>query len=206
MDLPEATGWKAATIKDMDSLKKFNVYTFVPRSTIPPGTNIIGSKWVFKRKADRKYKERVGAQGWNLLPGIDCGGVFSLVCSIQHIRMVLAIAADQHWKVLQLGVPTALLNADIEEDAYVAEPPGVDTAGGYPQTMKLLKSLRGLSDLPMNWWNTIDPYLVEIGFEPLKSNTCVYAYTAKKGIVAILNVHVDDLLLPGGDCELLETL
>ena len=45
--------------------------------------------------------------------------------------------------------------------------------------VKLLKSLYGLPDSHINWWNTIDPYLlgvsiVEKGFEPLKSDTCVY--------------------------------
>ena len=65
--------------------------------------------------------------------------------------------------------------------------------------MKLLKSLYGLPDSPMNCWNTIDPYLVEIGFEPLKSDTCAYINTAKKGAII---VHVDDLLLLGGDAVL----
>ena len=42
----------------------------------------------------------------------------------------------------------------------------------------------------MNWWTTIDPYLVENGFEPRKSDTCFYVYTAKKGVVAMLTLYV----------------
>ena len=69
--------------------------------TIPPSTKIIGSKWVFKRKADGAYKALIVAQSWNLVPGIACGGVVSPVCRLRGIRMVLAIAADQNWEVLQ---------------------------------------------------------------------------------------------------------
>ena len=49
----------------------------------------------------------------------------------------------------------------------------------------------------MNWWNTIDPYLVEVRFAPLKSDTCVYIYTTKEGLTIILTLYVDDLLLRG---------
>ena len=144
MELPEAAGCKVATVKGMDSLKELNVYTLIPKWTIPPVTKIIGSKRVCKRKADSTYKARIVAQGWNLVPGIDCGGVSSPVYRLQSIGMVLAIAADLNWEVLQLDVRTAFLKADIERDVYVAEAPGFETTGECPQAMKLLKSLYGL--------------------------------------------------------------
>ena len=87
---------------------------------------------------------------------------------------------------------------------YVAEASGLEITGGATQVMKLLKCLYGLPDSTINWWNTIDPYLVEIGFEPLKSDTCVYIYTAKKGVTIIITLYVDDLFLLGGDAVLLE--
>ena len=42
--------------------------------------------------------------------------------------------------------------------------------------MQLEKSLYGLAQRPGNWFHTIDPVLVDIGFVPLKSDTCVYVY------------------------------
>ena len=51
----------------------------------------------------------------------------------------------------------------------------------------------------MNWCNTIDPYLAEIGFEPLKSDTCVYICTAKRGEIITLSLNIDDVYLLGGD-------
>ena len=46
--------------------------------------------------------------------------------------------------------------------------------------------------------NTIDPVLVEIGFVPLKSDTCVYVYN-RDGVKIILTLYVDDLLLTGNN-------
>ena len=40
---------------------------------------------------------------------------------------MLVIAAEMDWEVRQLDVKTAFLYADIEEEVFVAEPPGVET-------------------------------------------------------------------------------
>ena len=44
---------------------------------------------------------------------------------------------------------------------------------GGELVMQLEKSLYGLAQSPGNWFYTIDPVLVEIGFVSLKSDTCV---------------------------------
>ena len=43
------------------------------------------------------------------------------------MRTVLAIAAEMGWEIRQLDVRTAFLYADIEEEVFVAEPPGFQT-------------------------------------------------------------------------------
>ncbi|CAN0579240.1 unnamed protein product, partial [Ectocarpus sp. 12 AP-2014] len=45
MGLPEAKLWKGATDKEMKSLQDLNVYKLVPRTSVPPGQKVIGSKW-----------------------------------------------------------------------------------------------------------------------------------------------------------------
>ena len=51
--------WKAASDKEVASLKKNNVYTLVPATAVPAGHKIVGSRWVYKVKADKSYKGRV---------------------------------------------------------------------------------------------------------------------------------------------------
>ena len=119
--------WKAASDKEMKSLQDLKVYTLVPRSEVPPGQKVIGSKWAYKVKVDNTHKARLVAKGWSQVPGRDCGGTFAPVCRLQSIRMVLVIAAEMNWEVVQLDVKTAFLYADIEENVFVEMAPGYET-------------------------------------------------------------------------------
>ena len=94
MTLPAKAHWKAASDKEIASLKKNNVYTLVPATAVPAGHEIVGSRWVYKVKADKSYKGRIVVLGWGQVSGVDGGGTFASVCRLQSIRMVLAIAAE----------------------------------------------------------------------------------------------------------------
>ena len=94
MSLSQAAQWKAAADKEIAGLKKHGAYELVPASSVPAGQNVVGSRWINKIKSDDLFKSRLVVLGWTQVPGIDCGGTFALVCRLQSIRMVLAIAAE----------------------------------------------------------------------------------------------------------------
>ena len=58
---------------------------------------------------------------------------------------------------------------------------------------------------PQNWWRTIDPLLVEIGFVLLKSDPCVYIYN-HDDMVIIITLYVDDLPVAGSNIQVIETV
>ena len=62
----------------------------------------------------------------------------------------------------------------------------------------------GLAQSPGNWWKTIDPLLITLEFDPLKSDTCIYMHR-KNGIVIILTLYVDDLLV-GAHIQVIESI
>ena len=64
MTLPDKAHWKAASDKKIASLKNKNVYTLVPAAAVPIGHKIIGSRWVYKVKAEKFYKGRVAVLEW----------------------------------------------------------------------------------------------------------------------------------------------
>eukprot|EP00752_Nemacystus_decipiens_P018060 g16192.t1 len=199
---PDAAKWQAAAEREMKSLSDRKVYELVPRSAVPPRRQRIKSKWVFKRKADGTFKGRVVAQGWNQVPGLDCGSTYAPVCRIQSVRMVACITVEFNLIFDQMDVSTAFLYADIQEEVFVEQPPGfeVKDKDGGEMVTKLKKSLYGLAQSPGNWFNTIDPVLVEIGFVALKSDPCVYLYD-HNGAKIYLTLYVDDLLLAGNDSD-----
>ena len=155
--LQEAKMWKAASDKEFKSLQGLKVYTLAPRSEAPPGQEVIRSKWVYKMKGDSTHKARLVAKGWNQVPSRDCGRTFAPVCRLQSIRMVLAIAAEMNWEVVQLDLKTAFLYADIEEDVFDEMAPGYETKNKkeVQLVMKLGKSLYGLAQSPQNVWKTL---------------------------------------------------
>ena len=104
MGLPEAALWKAASDK-MTSLELHHVYD--PSTSIPAGQKSVGSRWVFKLKADKSFKGRLVIQGLGQVAGVDCGGTLAPVCRIQSIRMVLSTAVEFDWDILQLDVQTS---------------------------------------------------------------------------------------------------
>ena len=63
MESPQVTKWKEAINKEMDSLRKHAVFNLESPDSVPPEHKAIGTKWVFKVKADHTLKGRVVVQG-----------------------------------------------------------------------------------------------------------------------------------------------
>lgn len=117
------------------------------------------------------------------------------------------------------------LEEPVEEEVNVPMVPGYekdDPATGDPPSMELQKSLYGLRQSPLSWCNTIDDVLGRIGFTPLRfrsmhlhlhqqrqhqnhshGKTVITALGSRK-VVALLNIHVDDIFLGGADMATLE--
>ena len=110
--------------------------------------------------------------------GRDSYGTCASACSLQSIRMVLAIAAEKNREVFQVDVNPAFLYASLEEEEKVL----VEIAPGFVQfttdgvryVIDLQTSLYGLAQSPRNRWKTIDPKLIEIGFVPLNGQLRVH--------------------------------
>ena len=134
------------------------------------------------------------AQGWNQVHGLDCGSTFSPVCRLQSVRIFVAITVEYDLDMDHMDVSTAFLYADIQEKVFVEQAPGVvkDKDGGE-LVMQLEKNLYGLAQSPGNRFHTTDPVLVDIGFVPLKFDTCVYVYN-REGVKILVTLYVDDLL------------
>ena len=207
MTLPAKAHWKAAFDKEVASLKENNVFTLVPATAVSAGHKIIGSRWVYKVKADKSYKGQVVVLGWGQVPGVDCGGTLAPVCSLQSIRMVLAIAAEFDFECWQRDYNTAFLNTKVEREVYVKMAPEYEEFhnDGVPMVMRLLRSLYGLRQSPRCWYGTVDEHVVEIGFTSLKRDPYVYIYS-EGGAIYVLTLYVDDVLLLGKDRKVLERI
>jgi hypothetical protein len=167
-------------------------------ATLPRGRKTIGCKWVYKIKRDNegvviRYKARLVAKGFSQKEGIDYGEIFAPVAKYKTIRMLLGIASKNNLVLGQLDVKTAFLNGILKEEIYMELPKGYPTKP-VGVVCKLIKSLYGLKQSPMEWNSALDQYLLSIGFKPTAADPCLYVRNIKEELV-LLAVYVDDIVV-----------
>ncbi|KAK8916316.1 hypothetical protein KSP39_PZI023164 [Platanthera zijinensis] len=201
----DANQWELAMVDEMESLRKNQTWGLCK---LPKGRKAIGSKWVFKQKvkADgtvEKYKARLVAKGFSQVEGVDYDEIFSPVAKLTSIRMVLSIAAVHDLEIEQMDVKTAFLHGDLEEEIYMRQPEGFEAKGKEDLVCRLKKSLYGLKQSPRMWYQKFDTYMLEVGFERLNSDHCVYIQ--RKGEhFTFLTLYVDDMLLVGNSVKMIQ--
>ena len=175
MKSPQWKDWQGAIQKEMDALKYQDVYKLVNISSVPKGEKIIVSRFVFKQKADGRFKARLVVQGHVQEPGIDYRRSYAPVCRIGSIWTLLAIACEHGWPVWQMDVVVAFRQSLIDKDVFVEPALGQypkDSKTGEVMVYKLQRSLYGLPQSSVLWYDTIDGVLVVIRFRPTQSNPC----------------------------------
>ena len=65
-----------------------------------------------------------------------------------------------------MDVKSAFLNCKIEEEAYVAQPPGFEDPKHPDMVYKLKKAMYGLKQAPRAWYDTLKDFLKSKGFIP----------------------------------------
>ncbi|GKA72818.1 retrovirus-related pol polyprotein from transposon TNT 1-94, partial [Tanacetum coccineum] len=127
-----------------------DVWDFVP---LPKNQSIIGTKWVFRNKLDEngivsRNKARLVAQGYSQQEGIDYDETYALVARLESIRLLLAIACANDFKLFQMDVKSAFLNGFINKEVYVAQPLSFIDFEKPNYVYKLKKALYGLKQAP----------------------------------------------------------
>ena len=147
----DAAKWDAALKKEYESCTTgHNVWSLVRRDQLPKGTNILPCKEVFKLKVNEhgqvtEHKARFTPKGFRQKKGVDFFDTYARTGQYKTLRVALSLAAKWDHELAQFDVPTAFLNADVEEEIYMDLPEGFEQPG---MVCKLHKSLYGLKQAP----------------------------------------------------------
>jgi hypothetical protein len=104
----------------LNNFKHNEVWSLVER----PRQNVIGIKWVFNNKQDEhgvvtRNKAQLVAKGYSQVEGLDFDKTFAPVARLESIRMLLAYATHNGFKLYQIYINSAFLNGPIKEEVYV---------------------------------------------------------------------------------------
>ncbi|GJW43634.1 putative RNA-directed DNA polymerase [Tanacetum coccineum] len=184
--------WVEAMDAELSSIEKNKTWTLVD---LPKNRKAIDLKWVYKVKRDpsrktSKYKARVVVKGYVQKRGVDYDEVFAPVARIEKVRVILALAGSNGWRVHHLDVKSAFQNGTLEEEVYVSQPEGYIKKGEANKVYKLSKALYGLKQAPRAWNACLDKYLKSLGFVRCAQEYSVYT-KKKDDDVLIIGVYVD---------------
>lgn len=103
--------------EELEAIERNNTWIL---TDLPQGHKAIDVKWIFKTKMTangvvERYKSRLVAKGFEQRPGYDFQEVFAPVARMETIRLMIAMAAQNHWKIYQMDVKSAFLNGPLEE-------------------------------------------------------------------------------------------
>ncbi|KAL4017192.1 hypothetical protein IC575_024868 [Cucumis melo] len=200
--------WKIAMDEEIKAIKKNDTWEL---STLPNGKKAVGVKWVFKIKKNEKgevkrYKARLVAKGYSQRKGIDYDEVFVPIAHLETIRLLIALAAQNNWKIFQMDVKSAFLNEYLEEEVYLEQPPGYSVKGQEDKVQKLKKALYGLKQAPRMWNSIINKYFLDNGYLRCPYEHSLYIKVNGHGDILVVCLYVDDLIFTGNCASMFEDL
>ncbi|GJT87962.1 putative reverse transcriptase domain-containing protein [Tanacetum coccineum] len=159
-------------------------------------------RFSYKYKSETRtprYKARLVVKGFQQKQGIDYNEIFSLVVKMTTIKLVLSTIAVENLHLEQLDVKTAFLYGHLDEDIYMTQPEGFQSARKEENLVcKLKKSLYGLKQAPRQLYLKFDSFMQRAEYKRCVMDHC--CYLKKVGLSSIiLLLYVDNMLVAGSD-------
>ena len=179
--------WAKARQIEREKLQRYGVYTIVHQ--IPSGTQPVDTKWVYDVKKDAsgnitRYRARKVGRGFTQEYGLNYHETFSQMARSESWRVLLTLAINHEWTVLQWDVKAAYLQADLKHEIYVKDL----TESGETEYWKLHKALYGLKQAGHEWYNRLRSIMTIAGL-----TQCIGDPGCFKGTGIIVSTHVDDM-------------
>ena len=189
-----ADDWTKAINAELQQMKTENVYTAVTH--VPHGKPWVPSQMILirQRYADgkiKKYKARLVAGGHRQNPTFYTDTSSSPTARPATIKLLFAKAAIEKKIIRTFDVKGAYLKSDINEEIYMLLP--LKNKNEKSQYVKLNKSIYGLRQAGLLWFQNIKSKLLQLGAIQCPDDECLFHYEFEGDIIDIV-IYVDDLL------------
>jgi len=130
-------------------------------------------------------------KGYSQVEGLDYDETFAPMTRYDSLRLIIALALHLGLDISQADIKSACLNGDLNEEVWMMPPPGIGLDG---KVLCLLKSLYGLKQVPLVWFERLSSALAELGFLSCSFDPCVFISPDYNVIIV---VYVDDITTVG---------
>lgn len=112
-----------------------------------------------------RNKARLVTKGYNQEEGIDFSETYILVAKLEVVRLLLAYAYMNAFKLYQMDVESAVLNGYINEKVYVSQPPSFEDHKYLYHVYKLQKALYGLKQAPRHGYEWLSNFVLSQSYQ-----------------------------------------
>ncbi|WVZ81396.1 LOW QUALITY PROTEIN: hypothetical protein U9M48_028776 [Paspalum notatum var. saurae] len=173
--------------EELDNFERNHVWDLVE---LPPNCRPIG--W-----DGCEEQSEIGSPGFCQKEGIDYEETFAPVTRLEAIRILLAFAASKGFKLQQMDVKSAFPNGFIEEEVYVRQPPGFESARFPDRVYKLRKALYGPKQAPRAWYARLKSFC--------SSPDKTLFLLSRGGDTTIVRIYVEDIIFGGSSHALVSS-
>ena len=186
-----------AILKEIDDHESQCHWVYRRRSEVK-NVRTIMAIWSFKRKRAPdgkllKHKARLCAHGGQQRWGVNYWETYSPVVNWMSVRLMLIISIIHDLPVCSVDFVLAFPQADLDTPVYMELPVGMEIEGAaYPgeYIIELKKSLYGLKQSGLNWFQKLKKGLEDRGFKSSQIDPCVFISKT-----TICLVYVDDCII-----------
>ena len=189
----DAAKWRQACDSELASLDATSTWDLVPNTEVPPGRRALPVRWAFTIKGDGRYKARLVVLGC-LQTKADYDDIFAPVIRLECLRVLLVLACLRGYEVDGMDVKTAFLNAALDVEIYIQQPPGFLKPGAERHVCLLKRSLYGLKQSPKLWYETFVKFMSTLGFSRLRKDRCVFVLQDSNHSIFV-GLYVDDIVM-----------
>lgn len=201
----DADEWIEATYKELQQFIDLEAWEPVDA---PPDAHILGTRIVYKLKLNElgepiQHKARIVVQGYEMIEGLEFFHAFSAMAHPVTVRLLIAAAVSNNWKLSHLDIKGAYLNATLKETVYARPPKGFERPDGKVYLLK--RAVYGMKSAGNYWYKEFVKSLQEFGFKPITDDKCLLILRRGESLIAMAT-DVDDCVIATNSDQLQEEL
>ena len=171
--------------KELDKLQEFDTYEIIDDE----GQEYITTLWVVTKKGE-ELRARLTAKGFQELQDVPKE---SPTMHKHTLRIILAIAAANKWKISASDVKSAFLQGNELDRIVLVKPP--KEAKLAKKLWRLKKCLYGLRDASKKWYEKVKNNLEKLGFKKsIYDSGLFFLQNSSGGLEGLIGIHVDDFI------------